>query len=73
LRKKYSVPESKSIIDSPVEQMQRIRQLIDEAESRDSLGWVSDAEPLPKKIPQLLGGSGTEPIVNLDAGRPSIE
>jgi hypothetical protein len=70
LSKKYSVSESKSTIDLPVEQMQKIRQLIDEAESRDSLGWVSDAEPLPKKTPKILGGTGTEPIVNLDAGRP---
>jgi hypothetical protein len=70
LRKKYSVPESKSTIDSPVEQMQRIRQLIDVAESRDSLGWVSDAEPLPKKTPTIVGGTGKEPIVNLDVRNP---
>ena len=49
LRKKYPVPESKSTIDSPVEQMQRIRQLIDEAEwGRQDLRWIPDAETQTK-------------------------
>jgi hypothetical protein len=70
LRKKYPVPESKSTIDSPVEQMQRIRQLIDEAEraekwkqeERWGYGWNDpiDSSTNPGRKDPVLGN--LEPV-----------
>ena len=50
MSKKYSVSESKSTIDSPVEQMQRIRQLIDEAEWAAKSPWA----PSPALVQAML-------------------
>jgi hypothetical protein len=51
---------------TPVEQIQKIRHMVDLSEQRDSLGWSTDTPSTPKKTATILGGHGIDPIINPD-------
>jgi len=52
---------------TPVGQIQKIRQLVDEAQGRDALGAnIEVPDTIPKKTSTLAGGTGQAPIMNTD-------
>ena len=67
-------PSRNESVETPAGQIQKFRQLVDEVQGRDALGWndeVPDTTPTkPKKISTLAGGTGQTSIRNTDVRAP---